>query len=190
MKNIKFIILVTLCVTININAQEHNHSNSNPDKTEMTKKKPLSPHTSTMAMIGEAHIHIDYSSPGVRGRLIFGGLLPYDEVWQAGAHKATWVESNKDLIIKGKVVPAGKYGFFVIPSQKSWTIIFNKKWDQHGKDEYNEEDDVHRFEVIPNNLDVVKDHLEYQISKKSETSGIVSLAWEKTEIQFEFEIKK
>ena len=100
------------------------------------------------------------------------------------------VESNKDLIIEGKVIPAGKYGFFVIPSHKSWTIIFNKKWDQHGKDEYNENDDVHRFEVIPNNLDVVKDHLEYEISKKSEASGIISLAWEKIEIQLEFEIKK
>ncbi|MDP3312018.1 DUF2911 domain-containing protein [Lutibacter sp.] len=189
MRKIKFIILVTLCVTININAQEHNHTNSNPDKTEMTKKKPLSPHTSAMAMIGGAHIHIDYSSPSVRGRLIFGGLLPYNEVWQAGAHKATWIESNKDLIIKGKVIPAGKYGFFVIPGQKSWTIIFNNKWDQHGKDEYNENDDVHRFEIIPNNLNVVKDHLEYRISKKSETEGFISFAWEKIEIQFEFEIK-
>ena len=96
---------------------------------------------------------------------------------------------DKDVQIGCATVPAGKYGFFVIPSHKSWTIIFNKKWDQHGKDEYNENDDVHRFEVIPNNLDVVKDHLEYEISKKSEASGIISLAWEKIEIQFEFEIK-
>ena len=66
---------------------------------EPDKKKPLSPHTETMAMVGDAHIHIDYSSPGVRNRIIFGGLLAYDQVWQAGAHMATWLETDKDLEI-------------------------------------------------------------------------------------------
>mgnify|MGYP002001972734 CR=1 FL=1 len=59
----------------------------------------LSPHTVAMAMIGGAHIHIDYSSPSVRNRIIFGGLLAFNEVWQSGAHNATWIESDYDLII-------------------------------------------------------------------------------------------
>jgi hypothetical protein len=86
-------------------------------------------------------------------------LLAYDQLWQAGAHMATWIETNKDLIIDGKMLPAGKYGFFTIPSKDEWTIIFNSNWDQHGKDEYEEKDDVLRFKVKPIISDEVTEHL-------------------------------
>jgi len=157
---------------------------------ETPKKKPLIPHTSTMAMIGDAHIHIDYSSPGVRGRIIFGGLVGYDNVWQAGAHNATWIETNKDLIINDKVLPKGKYGFFTIPSKEDWTIMINKNWNQHGKDDYNENDDVIRFKVAPNISDKITEHLEYKVNKISETEGSISLAWEKVTISFPFKINQ
>ena len=151
-------------------------------------KKTLSPHTSTMAMIGDAHIHIDYSSPGVRDRIIFGGLLAYDQVWQAGAHNATWLETNKDLTIEGKELKAGKYGFFVIPNEEEWTIIFNTKWDQHGKDEYDKKDDVLQFKVTPKISEEVQEHLEYKIVRTSDTSGTMSLSWEKVVVEFPFEV--
>ena len=154
------------------------------------KKKPLSPHTSTMAMIGDAHIHIDYSSPGVRNRIIFGGLLAYDQVWQAGAHMATWIETNKDLVIDGKMLPAGKYGFFTIPSKDEWTIIFNSNWDQHGKDEYDKKDDVLRFKVKPIISDEVTEHLAYQVNKISDNEGTMSLSWEKVSIKFNFKVNQ
>jgi hypothetical protein len=152
-------------------------------------KKPLSPHTSTMAMVGDAHIHFDYSSPGVRDRIVFGGLLPYDAVWQAGAHNATWMETNKDLKIAGKELKAGKYGFFVIPNKEEWTVIFNTNWDQHGKDDYNEKDDVLRFKVRPKISEVIQEHLEYNVVKMSETSGTIGLSWEKITIKFPFTLK-
>lgn len=152
-------------------------------------KKPLSPHTSTMAMVGDAHIHFDYSSPGVRDRIVFGGLLPYDAVWQAGAHNATWMETNKDLKIAGKELKAGKYGFFVIPNKEEWTVIFNTNWDQHGKDDYNEKDDVLRFKVRPKISEVIQEHLEYNVIKTSETSGTIGLSWEKVTIKFPFTLK-
>tara|TARA_R110002074_G_scaffold83968_1_gene186581 strand:+ start:7464 stop:8048 length:585 start_codon:yes stop_codon:yes gene_type:complete len=151
-------------------------------------KKSLSPHTSTMAMIDDAHIHIDYSSPGVRDRIIFGGLLAYEQVWQAGAHNATWVETNKDLTIEGKELKAGKYGFFVIPNEEEWTIIFNTNWNQHGKDEYDEKDDVLQFKVTPKISEEVQEHLEYKIVRTSDTSGIMSLSWEKVVVEFPFEV--
>ena len=160
------------------------------DTTTESRKKPLSPHTSTMAMIGGAHIHIDYSSPGVRDRMIFGGLLAYDQVWQAGAHMATWIETNKDLIIDGKMLPAGKYGFFTIPSKDEWTIIFNSNWDQHGKDEYEEKDDVLRFKVKPIISDEVTEHLEYQVNKINDNEGAISLSWEKVSIKFHFKVNQ
>jgi len=160
------------------------------ETTSEPQKKILSPHTSTMAMIGGAHIHIDYSSPGVRGRIIFGGLLAYNQVWQAGAHKATWIETNKDLIIDGKVLPIGKYGFFTIPSRDEWTVIFNSNWDQHGKDEYDEKNDVLRFKVKPKKLNEITEHLEYKVNKLSETEGTISLAWEKVTISFPFKLNQ
>lgn len=156
---------------------------------EPDKKKPLSPHTSAMTMIGDAHIHFDYSSPGVRNRIIFGGLLPYNTVWQAGAHMATWMETNKDLSIAGKTLKAGKYGFFVIPNKEEWTIIFNTNWDQHGKDEYEEKNDVLRFKVTPKISEDIQEHLEYKIIRTTDKSGKISLSWEKINIEFPFEVE-
>ncbi len=143
-----------------------------------------------MEMIGDAHIHIDYSSPGVRGRIIFGGLVGYDNVWQAGAHNATWIETNKDLIINDEILPKGKYGFFTIPSKKDWTIMINKNWEQHGKDDYDEKDDVIRFKVKPTISTEITEHLEYRVNKISESEGTISLAWEKVTINFPFKINQ
>ena len=170
--------------------EEHNHQETQTQQKDVPKKKPLSPHKSTMAMIGDAHIHIDYSSPGVRGRIIFGGLVGYDNVWQAGAHMATWIETNKDLIINGEVLPKGKYGFFTIPSKEDWTIMINKNWNQHGKDDYDANDDVIRFKVTPSISDKITEHLEYKVNKISETEGSISLAWEKVTISFPFKINQ
>ena len=167
---------------------EHKHHDATSDNDDAQKKKALSPHTSAMAMIGDAHIHIDYSSPGVRGRIIFGGLVGYDTVWQAGAHYATWIETDKDLKISDNILPAGKYGFFTIPSNDEWTVIINKNWDQHGKDEYDEKEDVIRFKVIPTISEDIQEHLEYKITKTSDNSGLISLRWEKVRIEFPFAI--
>ncbi len=193
-------ILTILCIAIFIvSCKEdkkktddvNNHSEHKmEEKSKPTEKKVLSPHTSAMAMIGNAHVHIDYSSPGVRDRIIFGGLVGYNTIWQAGAHRATWIEINKELSIDGKTLPAGKYGFFTIPSKDEWTIIFNSNWDQHGKDDYDEKDDVFRFKVMPILSEEITEHLEYKVSKVSDEEGSISLAWEKTSLKFNFKIKK
>ncbi|MGV8813559.1 MAG: DUF2911 domain-containing protein [Gelidibacter sp.] len=170
------------------NQNDHQHHNSSANNDDGNKKKVLSPHTSAMAMIGDAHVHIDYSSPGVRGRIIFGGLVGYDNVWQAGAHYATWIETDKDLTIAGEKLPAGKYGFFTIPSKSDWTIMINKNWDQHGKDEYDEKEDVIRFKVTPEISEDIQEHLEYKLTETSDNSGIISMSWEKVKIEFPFAI--
>ncbi|MGK0414401.1 MAG: hypothetical protein ACJA1B_002625 [Polaribacter sp.] len=172
------------------NNNEHKNHSTNPIKEEIPKKKVLSPHQSAMAMIGDAHIHIDYSSPGVRGRIIFGGLVGYDNVWQAGAHNATWIETNKDLIINNEVLPKGKYGFFTIPSKGAWTVMINKNWDQHGKDEYDAKDDVIRFKVTPTLSDKITEHLEYKVEKTADEEGLITMAWEKITITFPFKLSK
>ncbi|WP_431128464.1 DUF2911 domain-containing protein [Flagellimonas flava] len=183
---------IVLFVLLSTNCKEQK-TKSLPDQskgaiTTEPPKKVLSPLTSTMAMIGDAHIHMDYSSPGVRDRIIFGGLLAYDQVWQAGAHMATWIETNKDLLIDNKILPAGKYGFFTIPSKEEWTIIFNSNWNQHGKDEYDEKEDVLRFKVKPLISDELTEHLEYQINKVNDKEGAISLSWERVSIEFNFKV--
>lgn len=195
-KNTVIISLFSIFMLVSCKNNQNNESKESPDLHEnhkvktVTKKKVLSPHTSAMAMVGDAHIHIDYSSPGVRNRIVFGGLVAYDNVWQAGAHMATWLETNKDLLINGETLKAGKYGFFVIPSKSEWTIIFNKNWDQHGKDEYDEKDDLIRFMVKPETSNEIIEHLNYKIVKTSSTEGSITLAWEKVLVTFPFLLKK
>lgn len=194
MKNLIIVIMINLLLVgcekdkAVSKEQNHDHSNGQSEKIEATKKKTLSPHTETMMMIDDAHIHIDYSSPGVRGRIIFGGLVGYDDVWQSGAHNATWIETNRDLMIDGKILPKGKYGFFTIPSKNEWTVIFNKNWDQHGKDEYDQKDDVIRYKTIPVVSEEITEHLSYKISKTNEAEGVISMAWEKITITIPFKL--
>ena len=194
MKNTFYLVLLCLlifsCKNNKQNQSDDLHQNHKMEKTSSSSKKTLSPHKSAMAMIGDAHIHIDYSSPSVRGRMIYGGLLAYGEVWQSGAHNATWIETNKDIIINENLLKAGKYGFFTIPNKDKWTIIFNKNWDQHGKDDYNEIDDVLRFDVTPEISEEITEQLIYQVEKLNDKEGIISLSWEKVSVSFPFVLLK
>ncbi len=182
-----FAILVVGCKNLNKNEKkEIPNAQEIKQQVKSVKKKVLSPHATAMTMIGDAHIHMDYSSPGVRNRIIFGGLLSYDAVWQAGAHNATWLETNKDLVIAGKTLTAGKYGFFIIPSKEEWIVIFNTNWDQHGKDEYDTKDDVLRLKVKPIISETVTEHLEYKVKKVNNNEGLIYFEWEKVSISFNF----
>lgn len=116
-------------------SKEHKHPSdfqAEDQAYEGEQKEPLSPHTSAMVMVGDAHIHIDYSSSRVRNRMVFGGLVAMDEVWVSGAHNATWLETDKALKIAGNELPAGKYAFFAIPVEDQCTVIFNRNREQHG----------------------------------------------------------
>lgn len=166
--------------------ETHKHPTVNTETS--TASKGLSPHTSTMAMIHGAHIHIDYSSPSVRDRVIFGGLVGYNAVWQAGAHKATWIETNKDLRIGGETLSAGKYGFFVIPGKEEWKLMFNTRWDQHGKDDFNETENVLALVVTPDELKGIQESLVYEISETAEKLGYITMKWEKIKVEIPFEV--
>lgn len=80
-------------------------------------------------------IQIDYSAPFKRGREIFGGLVPYDEVWRTGANNATTFETNQDLMVDGQALPAGKYTLWTIPHPDNWEVIFNTKQYPWGTDD-------------------------------------------------------
>lgn len=139
-------------------------------------------HRITMANIGAVHVHIDYSSPGVKGRVIWGGLVPYDQVWVAGAHKATSVDFSGDVVIGDKPVPKGKYAIFAIPGKEDWTIILNKKWDQHLTDEYNDQEDVLRLQVKPERAAKKVERLSYQVLPEEGAKGKISLSWDSVQV--------
>jgi Protein of unknown function (DUF2911) len=169
-------------------ATEHQMDEHQHDAAEATeskpKKKPASPKQQAMAMVGNNHIHIEYSSPSVRGRVIWGGLVPYGKVWSTGAHKATSINFPEAVIINGTEIPAGKYGFFTIPGEETWTVILNKNWDMHLADDYQEAEDVIRFEVRPERLDNIQEALAYKVESTGDNTGVISVAWENVKISF------
>ncbi len=98
-------------------------------------KRPSPPATATGTIDG-ATITIDYSSPGVKGRKIWGELVPYDKVWRTGANEATIFQTDKDIKVEGKTLKAGKYSLYTIPGKDDWVFIFNSQTGQWGiKDE-------------------------------------------------------
>ena len=167
---------------------QHDEHLSASSSEEPAAKKPLSPRTKTMGNIGEAHVHIDYSSPGVRGRTIWGGLVAFDQVWVTGAHKATSIDFNKDLVINGQTIPAGTYGFFTIPAKEEWTIILNKNHQQHLADDYNPAEDVLRFKVVPQQLPEIVEALTYEVNAGEGNKGSISVMWEYIKVSFDVEV--
>jgi hypothetical protein len=96
------------------------------------KSKRPSPPAKANGKVGAATITIDYSSPSVKGRKVWGDLVPYGKAWRAGANEATIFETDKEIKVEGKALPAGKYSLFAIPGEKEWTIIFNSETGQWG----------------------------------------------------------
>ena len=141
-------------------------------------KPRVSPARSVSGMAGKASIMIAYSSPSVKGRKIWGGLVPYDSVWRAGANEATTFETDKAIKVAGKSLSPGKYGFFLIPRQNgAWTAIFNSVPNQWGAFDYDSTKDVLRVGVFPRMSDDNTEALEYKIDRNG-----VSLNWEKLTI--------
>jgi len=134
------------------------HENHTMPKDTVVKAK--SPRTSTMALIGGNHVHIDYGSPSVRGRNIWNGLVAYGQVWATGAHKATWIEFSSDVQINNKLVPKGKYGFFTIPDKNEWTLILSKDWDMHLADGYKAKNEINKIITKPKKKKNLKQYLQ------------------------------
>jgi hypothetical protein len=155
----------------------------------------VSPKASVTQTIGITDVAISYSSPGVKSRKIWGGLVPFDKVWRAGANEATRITFSTDVWIEGKKLSAGSYGLFVIPREKEWTVIFNKIADQWGAFEYNESQDVLRLNVTPQQTNF-HEWLSYSFSDMNvnthgKNSAIVNLSWEKIRLllRIETEVK-
>lgn len=154
------------------------------------EKVRISPKAEVMQVIGFTEVRIIYSRPGVKGREIWGGLVPYNQVWRAGANEATKFIFSTDVYIEGKLLKAGAYSFFAIPGKNEWTLIFNKVADQWGAFEYNEAQDALRIKVKPEKSITHQEWLTYTITKTSDYSAVVRLEWEKLKVPFKIEVKQ
>jgi hypothetical protein len=150
----------------------------------------ISPKATVKQTIGFTDVKIEYSRPGVKDRTIWGGLVPYNTIWRAGANEATKITFSTDIKINGKKLKAGSYGFFTIPTKDKWTLIFNKVADQWGAFEYNDVEDALRFEVDPEKQeDCWQEWLAYTITKTSYNTAVVRLEWEKLKVPFTVEVE-
>ena len=137
--------------------------------------------------VGDTEISIVYHRPNVKGRTIWGGLVPLGEVWRTGANEATTFEVSNDVMINGQKLPKGKYSLHTIPNKDEWTIIFNKTWEQWGSYQYKPEDDVLRVNVKP----VAGEHKETMsiaLNNVAETTADVVIAWEKVRVPFKLDV--
>ncbi len=141
-----------------------------------------SPAATSTGQINGAKITITYSSPGVKGRKIWGGLVPYDKAWRAGANEATIFETDKAITVEGKSLPAGKYSLFAIPGEKQWTIILNSEtgqWGikQGGAANYDPAKNALSVTVKPMKSSTMHERLSYDITNKG-----FALIWENVEV--------
>ena len=138
-----------------------------------------SPFAKVVQTVGLTDITVDYSSPGVKGRKIWGAVVPYDQMWRAGANSATKLTFSRDVSFADRPVPAGTYAFFVIPTKGAWTVILNKKADQAGTGrDYKQADDLLRVQVTPKAAPF-RERLAYAITDFTDDKASLELEWEK-----------
>ena len=119
-------------------------------KVSVAKKDDRpSPPAKVATEVGDLKLTINYSQPGVKGRTIWGDLVPYGKVWRTGANEASTIEVSRDCKVGGSMLRAGKYAIFSIPGENEWTIIFNNVPDQWGAYKYDESKDALRIKAKP-----------------------------------------
>ena len=134
-----------------------------------------SPKKEATGKVGETTVTINYSAPSVKGRVIWGELVALDKVWRAVANENTTITFDNDIVVKGKKVPAGKYGFFIIPSEgEQWTVILSKKNDAWGTKGYSQDNDLTRFKVKTKTVEKSKEVMTFNVYK-----GRIQFNWDK-----------
>lgn len=151
---------------------------------QQDKSQRPSPPVTASNSFGTTKVVINYGSPAVKGREIWGKLVPYGKVWRTGANEATTFDVSTDVLIEGKKLSAGRYALFTIPGEEEWTIIFNKTADQWGAYGYKAEDDALRVVVSPASNGEVAERLAFHIVPDGDTKATVTLYWEKVAVGF------
>ncbi len=148
----------------------------------------VSPGSTLKQRVGLTDIEIDYSRPGMKGRQVFGGLVPFGAVWRTGANSATRIVFSTAVKLNGVDVPAGTYGLFTIPDKDEWTIIINQVDKQWGAYQYDASKDLVRFKAQPIALTKPVESFTIDIADLHDESAVLTLAWEKTLVPVKIEV--
>lgn len=147
-----------------------------------------SPKSSLMQNVGITEITINYSRPGVKGRAIWGALVPYDKVWRTGANEATTIQFSSDVWINGNKLSKGLYSLHTIPGAAEWTIIFNSVAEQWGSYSYDAAKDTLRVTAKPEAGDF-REWLTFEIPEMTTDTAKITLRWEKIVVPFTVDTK-
>jgi hypothetical protein len=142
-----------------------------------------SPRGGVSQTVGLTTISVTYDRPAVKGRKIWGGLVPFDTVWRAGANENTVLAVTSPFTVGGTRLPAGRYGLHTIPTASTWTIILSREASAWGSFSYNPAEDAVRFTVTPRTADPIE-RLQYTMEDLTDSSVTVTLRWEKLAIAF------
>jgi Protein of unknown function (DUF2911) len=144
-------------------------------------KRPSPPATADCKFDDGKTIHVDYSSPRMKGRKIFGDLVPYGKVWRAGANEATTFVTDTNLTVGGKDVPAGSYTIFTVPAQDKWTLVISKKTGEWGEPYPGEASDFARVDMTVSHLLIPSSVENFTIVfDRDGAACIMRLEWETT----------
>lgn len=146
-----------------------------------------SQHAKIIQRVGITDITINYHRPLVKGRKIWGGLVPYGEVWRAGANENTTIEFTDPVTIEGKPLARGIYGLHMLPTENQWTVIFSKAAASWGSFTYNQSEDALRVTVKPHAAEM-EEALAYEIDDVTPNSATITLRWEKLAVPFKVEV--
>lgn len=145
-----------------------------------------SPDATVTQMVGITEVSIDYSSPGVKGRKIFGELVPFGEVWRTGANEVTSITFSNPVKVNGNNLPAGTYGIHIIPGESEWEIIFSKDTKVDGSSTYDPAKDALRIKVKPEDH-AFMERMTFLFTDVTDNSANVNLAWDKLIVPFKIE---
>ena len=144
-----------------------------------------SQHATVKQRVGLTDVEIEYSRPNVRGRQIFGGLVPYGKVWRTGANASTKITFSDAVKIGGKDVPAGEYAFYTLPTENEWTIILSKDTKGWGAYDYKSDTDALRVMVKPETLPAPVESFTIAFDDLKDDGATIVLKWDKTRVPVE-----
>lgn len=151
------------------------------------KENRVSPAAIATATIGQNTVTVNYSSPAVKGRPIWGDLVPYDKIWRTGANEATMVTFTEDVTIAGQPLSKDTYALFTIPTAEAWTVIFNFEERQWGSFKYDISEDALRVPMQPVMQDSIVESLTFSvIPDANQTGGVIRMQWEKLQLDIPF----
>lgn|SRR5512138_2363303 len=154
-----------------------------PAPTPALRLPQVSQGAAVKQTIGLNDVTITYSRPGVKGRKIWGGLVPYGNVWRTGANAATSIQFTEDVLIEGQPLSAGTYSLHTVPGEKEWTLIFNREASQWGSYSYDAAKDAARVKVTPI-PGVPQEWMQFRFEDLSINSARAVLAWENLQVPF------